>query len=143
MLTAEQRLQIRNTQIYRYTTVEEDGVPVTNQGISFSMPDFDKIRDRMIEKLAKKGFSKFERVKPSKANCILRVFKITHEEYDGLMFNAYGAYCYTKECGKWFTLGNNGKIGISYSSFEIRHWIFQDEYVDLNFDFFDCYVKVS
>ena len=96
MFTTKQKEEIRSIQIYRYATVEEEGIPVTCQGISFVMLDFDKIRDKMIEKIQRKGFSKVVSVKPNKANCIIRVFKITHKEYDGLIFNAYGAYCYTK-----------------------------------------------
>lgn len=147
MLTDVQKESIRNVDIYDYSLKEKKGKAINYDGKKFNIPSFVELKQIIISEILKLGFSKVEIVKPSKANCIIRVYQKLHYNYDfpgeTSTYNLYGAHCYTLKSGKWTTSAFQDDSIINFSEFIIRHWICQDEYIDFDCDFFDCYVQIS
>lgn len=147
MLTDLQKEQIRNVKLYDYSYKEKKGKAITDNGKQFIIPSFVELKQIIFSEIMKLGFSKIEIVKPSKANCIIRVYQKLHYNYDFPVetntYNLYGAHCYTLKSGKWTTSAYQDDAIINFSEFTIRHWICQDDYIDFNCDFFDCYVQIS
>ena len=150
MLTLNQKKLIRSIHLFKYATKEKrDGKPINWDGTRFVVPSLKEIELLIYEEILKLGFSKVERTSPKYANCIIRVFHKLHYPCDHssdwkCIYNIYGAACFTLVSGKWTSTGFDEKITeIDYSKWVIRHWICQDEYIDFDFDFFDCYVEIS
>lgn len=147
MLTNTQKESIRKVDLYDYSLYEKKGKAIQSNGKEFIIPSFVELRQIIFNDILKLGFSKIEIVKPSNANCIVRVYKKLHYKYDsGLstnIYNIYGAHCYTLKDRKWITSTFQYDSEIDYSKCIIRHWICQDEYIDFDYDFFDCYVQIS
>jgi len=143
MLNNNQKEKIRKIMLYEYALKERDGLAIDHTGKNFLIPTFPEIREIIFKQILELGFSKIEIVAPNKANCIIRVFQKLHYKYDSLIYNLYGAHCFTLKSGKWISTSISGNFEIDYSDFYSRHWLFQDEYIDFDLDFFDCYVKIS
>lgn len=143
MLSKSQRESIRCINLFKYGCREKKGKPITLDGKEFIIPSLSEVIESVSQEILKLGFSNIERIKPNKANCIIRVFQKLHYHYDNdLTYNVYGYTCYTlNNAGEWVT--SKAHFKIDYSNHIIRHWLCQDEYIDFNLDFFDIYVKVS
>lgn len=143
MLSKKQKESIRRIYLFEYACRERNGQPITLKGNNFVVPSLNEIKESVFQEILKLGFSSIEQVEPNKANCIVRVFQKLHYHYDtDLTYNVYGASCYTlSHTGQWITSLADFKI--DYSKHILRHWLCQDEYIDFDLDFFDCYVKVS
>lgn len=144
MLSIADRDKIRKINLFCYSSEEKDGKPIKMDGSEFTIPPFMDLKQIATDEILNSGFSSVETVEPSNANCIIRVFKKLHHPHDDTFYNAYGYCCYTRLLGEWNTSPN----GMDYyplnpSKFKYRISIFQDEYVELNLGFFDCYVKIS
>ena len=138
--------QLRCIGLFEYACREQKGKPITYDGKEFVIPALNDVKESVFREILKLGFSSVERVEPNKANCIVRVFQKLHYHYDyDLTYNVYGAVCFTLKAGKWVTrpFGEIRDFEIDYSKHIIKHWLCQDEYVEFDLDFFDCYVKVS
>jgi len=146
MLSQRQRKNIRRINLFEYACEEKKGIPVHLGGKEFIVPSLDEVKESVFQEILNLGFSSIERVEPNKANCIIRVFQKLHYHYrDNLTYNIYGATCFTLKHGKWVTspFGNVQDFKIDYSKHIINHWLSQDECIDFDLDFFDCYVKIS
>lgn len=143
MLSNEQKERIRRIKIYKSSCSEVKGKPIDQCGREFVIPSFPEIEQIVIEEIIKLGFSKVERVSPYEANCIIRVYKKLHYEYDDDFYNIYGASCYTLKNGRWTETVFNGEFEIDYSKHKVGQWVCQDESIVFDCEFFDCYVKVS
>lgn len=143
MLSKKQKESIRRISLFEYACKEKKGQPIALDGSNFIVPSLNEVKESVFVEIFKLGFSNIERVEPNKANCIVRVFQKLNYHYDyGLTYNIYGATCYTlNNAGRWVT--SSDEIEIDYSKHIITHWLCQDEYIDFDLDFFDCYVKVS
>ena len=143
MLSRDQRQSIRRIYLFEYACREKNGKPISLNGNNFVVPSLTEVKESVFQEILNLGFTSIELVEPSKANCIIRVFQKLHYHYDvDLTYNVYGATCYTlNNVGQWVTSIADFKI--DYSKYILRHWLCQDEYIDFDLDFFDCYVKVS
>lgn len=140
MLTAAQKEAILRTNIKESFTKTINGKVLTPDKNDFTPPSFFEIKKIILDKLQNVGLSKIECVKPYRANCIIRVYQQLDYRYEDLIISMYGVKCYIKPNKIWIT-DNNSRI--DFSKCIIRRWFFQDEYVDHDCDFFDCYVKIS
>ena len=143
MLSRSQRESLRRICLFEYACREKKGQPIALNGSNFVVPSLNEVKESVFQEILKLGFSSIERVEPNKANCIIRVFQKLHYHYmDNLIYNIYGATCFTQRAsGQWVT--SPAGFEIDYSKHIMRHWLCQDEYIDFDLDFFDCYVKVS
>lgn len=168
MLSKQQKEKLRRIHIYESSSKEKNGVPIIEKRGSQSkigkliegkmvVPSSYQLVDSVIAQILECGFSKVERVAPSDANCIIRVFQKLHYEYDReLIFNIYGADCFVREYfafgdrffsreeSDWLTTDlNDETFSINFSKCSISEWLCQDEKVIIEADFFDIYVRVS
>ena len=137
MLTDRQRKNIRFVNFYKM---------VSKQNNEFIVPTYTELKNEIYKRIYDLGFSKIERVEPAKANCIIRLFQPPHSECDNsLEYAFYGATCFTQESGKWITMGLLGHVDykINYSNCFIRLHLSGNDYLVLDCEFFDCYVKIS
>jgi len=144
-LNQQQKETLRKIQLYCYSSQEKNGKPILND-VPFEMLDFPEIFEQAkSEILSNKEFISVERTAPHKANCIIRVFSTKHYHYDDqLVYNIYGASCYTRLNMQWQTSPEfQGNFVISYKKHITRSWLCQDEYIDFDHNFVDYYVKVS
>lgn len=146
-LTKQQKLALRQAYIFAYADKEEDGKAFYKENgeeKEFIVPSFPEIFERMCTNILKAGFKNIERCAPSKSNCIIRVYQKLHYEYDwGIVFNFYGARCYTKFCGKWVTSDGIDIYPIRYDKHAFRMILGPDETPTIDTNFADYYVKVS
>lgn len=141
MLNRRERENIRNISIFNHTCWERQGIPITYDGRAFTVPTHDQVRKIIFSQILNLGFTKVQRVEPSKADAIIRVYQKLHHYYDNTFcYNLYGACCYTQKNGKWVTYND---IPIDYSNCLIRHYVYQDSYIDFDCEFFDIYVEIS
>lgn len=143
MLNRRQKEKIRRIEIYKYSVRERRGKAVDDSGKEFKMLSFDEIRDEVYKMIREMGFSKIEYASPLNANCVIRVFQKKHYHYDGMTYNVYGAQCFTKKDNQWTTKNSSGETKINFSKCKFIHWICQYDYIDFDFDFFDCYVRID
>ena len=146
MLSNSQKKDIRRISLFEYACREKKGKPITYDGKEFVIPSLNEIKESIFEEILKLGFCNIHRVEPNTANCIIRVFQKSHYHYDDdLTYNIYGALCFTLSANGWVTrsFGAIQDFKIDYSKQIIKHWLCQDEYIDFDLDFFDCYVRVS
>ena len=127
MLNTTQKECLKRITLYEHSAIEKNGKSITHKGTPFVVPTFVEIRDIVFKTILDKGFSNIDFVNPNKANCIVRVFIVRHFPAEGLMFNAYGAQCYTKTFGQWYGKTFGQELKIDFSKQVVRHWIFQDE----------------
>lgn len=141
MLNRKEREIVRNIVISQHSCWEREGVAITFDGRPFIVPTLDQVKEDIIEEILYRGFNKVERIKPTEADAIIRVYqKLHYKHHNGLVYNLYGGHCFTPKNGKWVTLED---IPLDYSSCKIRHWICQDDYIDFECDFFDVYVVID
>ena len=161
MLSKEQKEKLRKIHIYELASEEKNGVAITQKTVPkikrgkekfshieevFVVPSTYAIAESVFKQILDCGFSKVERVSPTDANCIVRVFQKLHHKYEfDTVFNMYGADVFVKngkewtsecECyGECFTL--------NYAKCLVGQWLYQDEKVIFDTEFVDFYVKVS
>lgn len=145
MLNSKKKEIIRKITVFKCALYEDrKGKPIYVDNSELIIPSFPQIREMVFDKILKSGFSEIKLVSPGEANCIIRVYKKQHYEYErDIVFNLYGADCFTKKSGKWVSKGEQRESNINYSKCIIRNWLYQDEYVDINCDFFDCYCMIK
>lgn len=145
MLNSKKKEIIRKITVFKCAFYEDKkGKPIYVDNSELIIPSFPQIREMVFDKILKSGFSEIKLVSPGEANCIIRVYTKQHYEYErDIVFNLYGADCFTKKSGKWVSEGGQGEFDINYSKCVIRNWLYQDEYVDINCDFFDCYCMIK
>lgn len=143
MLSKKQKETLRNIQIFEIANEEQNGVAVVKNE-EFIIPTPYDLLESVKKKILESGFSKVERVSPSAANCIIRVYQKTHYEYlYGWFFNMYGTFCFVKDGVNWISESLGNTFHLDYSQCIVGQWIFQDERVSFDTDFIDFYVKVS
>ena len=146
-LTKKQKLSLQQSYIFAYADREEDGKAFyTENGAEkeFIVPSFSEIFDRMCNNILKAGFKNIERCAPANSNCIIRVYQRLHYEYDwGIIFNFYGARCYTNLCGIWTISDGIDTFPIRYDKHAFSMILGPDESPTIDTDFSDYYVKVS
>lgn len=161
MLSKEQKEKLRNIHMYEISYKEKNGIAIINKTVKkgpksketvttvkqeFIVPSPYQITESIFKQILSSGFSKVERVSPSKANCIIRVFQKLHQkhEYD-VIFNLYGANCFVKNGNAWISEGESrgNTFQLNYTENLIDQWLYQDEKVTIRTDFMDVYVKVS
>ncbi len=146
-LTKQQKYAIRRISILAYSDSEKNGKPYYQCGgkeIEFEIPQFGEILKTMFENIKNAGFAKVKRCSPFEANCIIRVYKDLHHQYDfGECYNIYGARCYTKTNGVWKTSDGINNYAIDYSRHMFRlNLLLPDESLLIHADFVDYYVKI-
>lgn len=146
-LTRQQKYALRQIHIHAYSERERDGkayCSYPNEEEEFVIPQFGDILRMMFENIKKSGFTSIQRCSPLEANCIIRVYQDLHHEYEwGLVFNIYGAICYTKTGGIWETSDDFDTYRIEHDKYQFRMQLLPDEGLRVNADFVDCYVKIN
>lgn len=145
ILTAEQKEEIREILVWSFYLVDEHGKPANPiQGKTYLDLRWDQIRRKIMNQLEKKGYE-VQFVKPSHANCVIRVFNdVKTYEYDN-KYRILGGNCFVKDItGKWISESSLGDpFELDYEKHELRVWFFQDEYWMVKVNFFDTYVKLT
>ncbi|MBQ7410411.1 MAG: hypothetical protein IJW20_03405 [Clostridia bacterium] len=145
ILTAEQKEEIREILLWSFYLVDEHGKPANPiQGKEYLDLRWDQIRREIMNQLEKKGYE-VQFVKPSQANCVIRVFNdVKTYEYDN-KYRILGGNCFVKDItGKWISESSLGNpFELDYEKHELRVWFFQDEYWMVKVNFFDTYVKLT
>ena len=140
MLTVAQKEAIQKIDIHDSIWKKGDGTIVTPNKKDFVVPNFFEIKKILLQELQKYDIFEIECVKPYRANCIIRVYQHLDYKYDSTIISLYGVKCYIK-IGQIWTTNCNSRI--DFSQCILREWIFQDEYIDHDCEFYDCYVKIS
>lgn len=151
LLTKRERQKIRSIEFHKHYELDKYGNPSETDTDEFDL-DIEKLRNHIGDKIRKMGF-KVEKVNPSKANCIIRVYK-GYYNYDTLFegnkkYCIFGADCFTKGCTKnsvariWITDNNGYDCQICFSKWLYKIWFWQDEYITVDTEFFDTYLRVS
>lgn len=143
-INIKQKEDVRKVNFGWFYAINEKGEPkYLNKRDEKPNYEIGQIRQLVFGLLKQKGFQIYP-VKPPSANCIIRVYKDEKKYNDGTKYRMLGAYCYTKGSdGRWHCIDKQGsECGIDFSKHTIRTWFFQDEYWDVNVDFFDTYVKL-
>ena len=159
MLSKEQKERLRSIQIYDLACEEKNGVAIIRKSVpkvkrgketfstveeEFIVPSPYQIAESVFKQILSCGFSKVEKVSPSNANCIIRVFQTLHYEYEfGQIFNMYGADCFVKSGIGWISECASGTFHLDYTKCLIGQWLYQDEKITFDAEFVDFYVKVS
>lgn len=151
MLTNQQKEQIRKIKSYNIYFYEKKGVPINSSRHKIYAPNFLELRQKAFEELLKKGFSHITFVSPSEANCIVRVFKKEHYSLGlctGQIHNIWGFNCFVQEeDGTWTSISGEDpfltKFEINFSEHKIIQWLYQDEAVTYNCNFFDSYIIIK
>jgi len=141
MVTKEQKKKIRRINQFEAFYKEVEGIPFqSNQAVH--IPDVWAIKQVAINRILKLGFDNVSTVEPKYANCIIRIFTKRHFKYEmGEIHNVYGFNCFVKENGIWLSESNN-LFKINFLKHVITCWLSQDESVDYDCDFVDCYVRI-
>ena len=140
MLNNSQKYAVRTFSFHDTIWKKEDGTLINTDKGDLQLPSFFEIKENLLKSLQKVGLRKIEQVKPYNANCIIRVYQKLNHKYESNFISLYGVQCFIKTNEIWTTQNN---IRINFSKCIIRSWLFQDEYIDFDCDFFDCYVKIS
>ena len=159
MLSKEQKEKLRNIHIYELACEEKNGIAIIRKSVpkvkrgketfstveeEFVVPSPYQIAESVFKQILVCGFSKVERVSPTDANCIIRVFQKLHHAYEfDQIFNMYGADCFVKSCIDWISECNGDAFPLDYSKCLIGQWLYQDEKITFDAEFVDFYVKVS
>lgn len=102
---------------------------------------FDQMKKEIMEILPN---CKISQENPKYANCIIRTYELRHHEYEGFIFNLYGADIYTKEKFNhgYVTERFGRKAQIKHDDEAIRIWVYQDDSIILHPMFVDFYVRI-
>lgn len=145
LLTADQKEEIRGVKLWGFYLLDKDGKPANPiPGKSYPNLRWDQIRQELIKQLEEKGYEvKF--VKPSAANCVIRVYNdVKTYEFDN-KYRILGGNCFTKDItGKW--IGESSlcdDFELDYEKHELKVWFYQDEYWMVRVNFFDTYVSLK
>ena len=107
-----------------------------------SIPSFVQLKAEALKEIAKLGFVNVEIVNPKKANSLLRLYQTSYD-YERDEYNVYGTQFFTKSFGKWISKNSmSSQLKLDYEKCIIRKWLCQDDYIDLNCEFFDIYLKI-
>lgn len=142
-LNKSQKKQIRGIGFIKCYGLDDAGKPMYTD--DFHIPSMLRLKHEMLKRLEVAGYE-VNLVKPENANCFIRVFKNGGFSYQDDTNCLYGAFCYVKStvCGRWTTEGNSGwEIPARYDKHVVRHWFYQDDYEDVETDFFDIYVMLA
>lgn len=143
ILSKKEAEKVRNISFYKICFNEKKGIPIDNDGKEMIFPTIEELQKMAFQKLSDKGFN-VERVSPSDANCIIHVFKKLHYPYEDEIHNICGYDCFTKKINRWISTSDMGDdFELDFSKCVSRHWLYQDEYIDYDCDFFDVYVKIN
>ena len=146
ILSKAESAKIREVHFYRISFYEKNAIPIDNQGNIVNFPTLEELAKMAIEKILEAGFHEVKRVAPNDANCIIRVFNKLHYAYQENMdeiHNLCGFNCFSKKLCAWVSIADNGdEFNLDFSKCVQRQWIYQDEYIDYDCNFFDCYVYV-
>lgn len=159
MLSKAQKEKLRNIHIYEIACEEKNGIAIIRKRVpkvkrgkktfstveeDFIVPSPYQIAESVFKQILVCGFSKVERVSPTNANCIIRVFQKLHYAYEfDQIFNLYGANCFVKSGMYWISEFDSGTFHLDYSKSLIGQWLCQDEKITFDAEFVDFYVKVS
>ena len=162
MLSKEQKEKLQKIHIYELASEEKNGVAITRKQVSkvkkkkgkekiswikevFVVPSTYDIAESVFKQILDCGFSKVERVSPTDANCIVRVFQKLHlkHEFD-TVFNMYGADVFVKNGTKWTTRCECYEecFTLDYAKCLVGQCLYPDEKVVFDAEFVDFYVKV-
>ena len=144
VLSKKEYERIRNIHFYKRSFFEKNGFPVDSKGKKIEFPSLEELYKIAVKQILSEGFREVNRVSPDDANCIIRVFNKCHYPYSRKsIHNLCGFMCFTKNSNNiWTSTCGNSQIELNFSKFIQRQYIFQDEYIDYNCDFFDSYVYV-
>ncbi len=160
MLSKEQKEKLRKIHIYELATEEKKGVAIVRKlvpkgkknkeqscwkEVKFKIPCTYEILEDVIVRILANGFSKVERVAPANANCIVRVFRKLHYNYDSSMiFNMYGADVFARHGSRWTSEseGSGTEFYLDYTKCLVGQWLYQDEQIVFDADFVDFYIRV-
>ena len=159
MFSREQKEKLWQIHIYEFTSEEKNGVAIKRKLVSkgepgeeklsfteeiFVVPSTYKIAENVFKQILDCGFSKIERVSPTNANCIVRVFQKLHHVYDSYtIFNMYGADVFVKNMTIWTSKYRGERFTLDYAKCSILQCLEQDVDVKFDADFVDFYIKVS
>lgn len=147
ILSKAESEKIRNIRFYQISFYEENGFPVDSRKKRINFPSLEMLQEMAFNKILKSGFHEITRVSPNEANCIVRVFNKTHFAYGedpSEIHNLCGFNCFTKNFNTWTSVTDSCKyFELDFSKCLNRQYLYQDEYIDYNCNFFDCYVCVK
>ncbi len=145
IFTAEQKEKIREVKLWSFYLLDTDGKPANPlPKREYLDLRWDQIRKNLIDQLEELGYE-VQFVKPSQANCIIRVFNdVKTYENDG-KYRILGGNCFIKDAtGKWISESSLCDLfELDYEKHELKVWFFQDEYWMVRVNFFDTYVKLK
>ena len=108
-----------------------------------ALPSQEELLKMAFQRISNKGFF-IERVAPNDANCIIRVFSKHDYPYNSEIYNLCGFNSFTKKFNNWMSISTRGDdFQLDYTKSLHRLWLYQDEYLDLECDFFDCYIRIN
>ena len=128
------------------STHEKNQFRVTIRGFNFSKKEKDEpvqiksiesLKQEAFSKIREQGFSLIQQVPEDTADCIVRI-------YYNETLNISGYMCFTKKTKGFKTITLYGKKEpYCKSKCTIRLWKTDDEYIDLDCQYKDFFVKVS
>ncbi|MBR6689521.1 MAG: hypothetical protein IKL68_05860 [Clostridia bacterium] len=160
MLSKEQKEKLRKIHVYELASEEKKGKAIVRKlvkkgkknkenscwkEVEFKIPSTYEILEDVIVRLLANGFVKVERVAPANANCIVRVFRKLHHDYDSSMiFNLYGADVFARHGSKWTSEseGTGREFYLDYTKCLVGQWLYQDEEIIFDTEFVDFYLRV-
>lgn len=107
------------------------------------LPYLEEVRAMAIEKLESMGYQ-VKKIKPSDANCVIRVYNNLEYSHGDDKYCLLGAICHTKAHGanKWVWYDEQGnEHAMDYESCKIEEK-FKGEPKEVEVEFFDTYVNV-
>lgn len=144
IFTKEQKEKIRKVRLWSFYMMNETGKPAhPNSKKQYLDLRWDQIRARLITQLEELGYE-VQFVKPSQANCIIRVYNDV-KSYGCEKYRILGGNCFLKDgTGCWKSESDRGDFfELNYEQHELKIWFFQDESWDVRVNFFDTYVKLK
>ena len=112
------------------------------------VPSVEELEEMAYEKIKKLGFSQIKRASPTKANCIVRIFRMENFCYKKIpwektAWDIYGFDCYTKRYDDWITECDEGVQPMNFEKNTEMIPIMPEEYFLCDCNFYDIYLKVS
>lgn len=160
MLSKEQKEKLRKIHVYELASEEKKGKAIVRKLVpkgkknkekscwveeTFIVPSVYEIAEMVFAKICESGFSGVERTAPANANCIVRVFRKLHHDYDSSMiFNLYGADVFARHGSKWTSEseGTGREFYLDYTKCLVGQWLYQDEEIIFDTEFVDFYLRV-
>ncbi|MBR3133323.1 MAG: hypothetical protein IKG42_04590 [Clostridia bacterium] len=145
MLNLHEKNMLRSTiQDFNFSLIEEDGCPIID-GTPTKVPSFEELKKIAFRQIYEQGFSLIQQVQEGSADCIIRVYQKLHLELSSKStINTYGFMCFTKKSKGFKTISIYGKKEPYYkSNCTIKYWITSEEYVNLECEFKDYFIRVG